>query len=471
MTFHIGDRVRALANDNGIPEGAKGHIVSEEYQGLLQVDFKKDGVHATELINVEEIEHVGDPEPEQPVEAQASLDVQAGHDEVTRTKLLMGAPFVGTNLPEEMLEIKFHMRQLIDAGYTYFFIERYLKGMNYPTDLIRRSFKKITGLTPQEAVNINAIYTPGTIPQFNLGWGEAKKGKNEYYFVMPIKHGYSVFCQEGDRNREEVFHCSILTEALDYTKKMVKKLEQWNPPIKETKGDVDTTQLYRQIHIFREASTDRLYQHLLSYPNTERLELVRQAYVTGLVEEHDRDALLDIFGAGSESVEQEVARTETQEMLEREMTSDGTEAGSIGSAESVQEESARSTLIKQMADGFMSSISEEFPEFNVKILNRNIKIFPFSQDDEHRGAPKSEVNPDGVVTYQFSITDSASGMTKNGKIAWPIIGDSIIDPVSNEPSRQFFVDGKSYTFSSDDLESSIRGLFAAERESIQSAPS
>jgi len=459
MTFQIGERVRFLANDSGIPEGAKGHVASEAYEGLVKVDIKRDGVNATELVDVTEIEKVGLAEAADEVARviYAAVEVQAGHDDVMRAKLLMGTPFAQTNTPEEMLEIKFHMRQLIDSGYTFFFIERYLKGMNYPTNLIRHVFKKITGLTPQEAVNINAIYTPGTIPQFNLGWGEAKKGKNEYYFVMPIKHGYSVFCQEGDIKREEVSHFPLLTEALEHTKKLVKKLEQWNPPVKDVKSDVDATQLYQQVHIFREASTDRLYQKLLPYPKDERLGMVRQAYIMGMVGEQDRDTLLSAFGAGEEAPS-EVAENNAVRESQKEKVAElreNPDADSTNAVEQLVSEFKKKSEIEQDADQFIIELQADLEGYTISDVKMKVDVA--GPRDVPKSAVKSPVDADGFVVCDFQIAKDGEATPLHGRFTWPIHGKQI------ERSTQFVSDdrgGKLFVMTPED----IGQLFEAESE-------
>jgi hypothetical protein len=318
-------------------------------------------------------------------------------------------------------------------------------------------FKKITGLTPQEAVNINAIYTPGTIPQFNLGWGEAKKGKETYYFVMPIKHGYSVFCQEGDQKREETSHFLLLSEALEHTKKQVKKLEQWNPPVKDVKTDIDATQLYQQVHIFREASSDQLYRDLLPYSKHERVGMVRQAYAMGMVGEHDRDALLSAFGAGEDSPSQVAENNAVREEQKEKVAElrENPNADSTNAIDQLVSEFKKKSEIEEDADQFILELQADLEGYTISDVVMKVDVA--GPRDVPKSPVPSPVDADGFVVCDFTIAKEGIPAPLHGRFTWPIHGKRI------ERSTQFVSDdrgGKLFVMTPED----IGQLFEAESE-------
>jgi hypothetical protein len=301
MSEHqVGDRVRTLVASEGIPEGTKGNVIFCNDSGSVVV-AKING------------------EPVQANFYNNQLEVIASHGEIERTRMMHGIGYAGLNLPEELLEAEGHIRELVDSGYSYRYIESFLMSNGYGYNVIRRAFTKLTGMSPEQAVNIDAIYSPGSIPQFNYAWGMAKKGK-EVYFIMSIANKYIIFCQKDDMCREEHASYLELMEAKDALKKLVKKLMQWDPPVKDVKKQItDSTQLYKQPQLFMKAGEIQDWAlRLNNYGSVyEREAMIRQAYDEDLIDEAKRDFLLQKF-ADAEAQMEETAVREKLDDIEKE---------------------------------------------------------------------------------------------------------------------------------------------------------
>jgi hypothetical protein len=302
LEYTVGDRVRTLVASEGIPEGTKGNVIFTDNTGTI-VSAKVDGI---------------------PVQANYydnQLEVIASHGQVERTKMMKGIEWAGTNLPEELLQAEAKIAELVDAGYGYREIESLMMSDLFALNVIRRAFKKYTGRTPEECMNINAIYSPGCIPQFNYAWGMAKKGKG-VYFIMSIADKYVVLHQKDDRERDEHSSHLELVEAKEALKKLVKELMQWNPPVKDVKNKVtDATQMMRQPQIFMKASDIQAWEEKLNNYSSklERGSMIRQAYEDGLIEAEERKFLLEKFADAEADMEQTAVKEKLDDIEKEKM--------------------------------------------------------------------------------------------------------------------------------------------------------
>jgi len=140
----------------------------------------------------------------------------------------------GSNLKQQTLEIEENMRELITEGkYGYKYIENYLMSVGYPLKEIREVFKRLTGVSVEDWMNVefHTSNVPGTIPTISYGWGEAKGKEYDYYFVMPWNLGYEIFGQKGDLQRDECFYHRTLEEAREKLDKIVKEAYYWDKPV------------------------------------------------------------------------------------------------------------------------------------------------------------------------------------------------------------------------------------------------
>ena len=245
--YNVGDRVRVYVEGKEFPKGTKGNVEFVR-EGTIGVLF--DGVDG-------KVAHEFYTAPE--------LEIVASHGEMERTKEQYDLKWVGINQPEQLLEIEDKIRQEVEIGKGYLDIEKFLMGMGYGVNLIRRGFKKLYGISAEQATNYEGwMDSPGNIPQYTMAWGYAKKGK-DVYFLMPGVNWYSVLCQKDDMNRVEVSKHMTLDEAVVAIEKLVKQLERYCPAVKDLKlpkkGEgTDATQFNKNPQIWTQADAEKKMQ-------------------------------------------------------------------------------------------------------------------------------------------------------------------------------------------------------------------
>lgn len=299
--YQIGDRVRALAGVDGIPEGTKGNVIHIG-NNTLHVEAKVNNGKIVGLFSPDQLEQV--------------IPIKGSTGDLERTRHLHNVDYAGTNLPEELAQVWQHINEMMCVGYPYLNMEKHLMSLGFGLNVIRKAFKALTGISAEDAVNFNYQFSPGNIPQFNLGWGYSKDGKGTC-FIMPGVNWYSIMHQEDDMTRVEVGKFYTLPEAVEEMKKKVKEFQQWNPPVNELKLDkkhkpkLEMGQMYRQPQLFMQASGKLLNVLRNTASATERTGLINEAYLSGLINEESRDSLKRVFADDAEST------TETDAALEK----------------------------------------------------------------------------------------------------------------------------------------------------------
>jgi hypothetical protein len=332
--MEIGDRVRIIASNNVEVEiGSKGTIF-ELGQGKAEV--RMDATLDDWLFAEEQLEKI---EP---------LTVTAGTGQIETTRALYDVRYVRSGTPEELLEVEGHIRKMIDEGFSYGFVERFLMSYGYQPNVIRRAFKNLTGLEPQDVVNINYLYSPSTIPQFNLGWGKAKKGES-WYFVMPMVTWYSVMHQVDDMHRFEISRHVELQDALAAARKLVTRLECWDPPVKDVKReDVVPSELHRQPQLFMKADAQVLDEILaVTRSPMVRKTMLEGALRSGSISQPDYDLLMQVHGDSKKDAENLALMKRLQDIDKQEKNRDPRD---VMSEKSPQERFER----QQMKDQFSS---------------------------------------------------------------------------------------------------------------------
>ena len=150
------------------------------------------------------------------------------------SKAMLNHTFLGSGLKSEIIEIEENMRHLLtDGKHGYMYIESVLLSLGYPLNAIRTVFRRLTGVTVEEWMDVDkALWSvPPTIPGINSGWGDAKGSKYDFYFVMPYKNGYSVFGQKGDLQRDELDYCDCIDGILARLKELCKTVYIWDKPV------------------------------------------------------------------------------------------------------------------------------------------------------------------------------------------------------------------------------------------------
>jgi len=302
--YKIGDRVRVLSTGGKIPPETKGNV-DAVLRDFIGVRAKVGDHEIVDYFSVTQIEPV--------------ISIKAGTGEIERTRVLYDNEWAGTDLPDELKQVIGHFLEMFDSNYSYLEMERCLMSMGFNFNIIRKAFKLLTGIRAEDAVNFNYQFSPGTIPGFNLGWGEAKKGGG-YYFIMPGVTWYSIMCQEDDMNRTEVSQHATLMGAIEAIKKMVKKLQRWNPPFDEMDlpkkhvPRLDPSQMYRQPQLFMEAGAEFVEKLERAESNEHREMITRAAFVSEQIGEQTYDSLMKSFADAEEDVKTEAVKERLDEI-------------------------------------------------------------------------------------------------------------------------------------------------------------
>lgn len=128
-------------------------------------------------------------------------------------------------------ELRENMCELMRTKMSYPELEDYLSVMGYGILDIRGTFQEETGIDPVKlmcAKWADVDSTPGNIPAYNLGWGNARKGGGSY-FMNPTRGGLiGVYHQVDDMTREEV--ATFLNEeaARGHIRPLVKHLHVYD---------------------------------------------------------------------------------------------------------------------------------------------------------------------------------------------------------------------------------------------------
>jgi hypothetical protein len=209
------------------------------------------------------------------------------------SQILLGTTYAGTGTKEELAELEKNMRELLQLKlYPYNYIEKYLLDKGYRLDLIRKVFFDITGVKAESLFNekINKDYynTPATIPQFNLGWGEAKDKKYDYYFIMPYLYGYAIYGQKGEHEREMVkaYEANDLESAKLDLSKMIKNGKDSIYTLKPTKIE---DMWYNGIMEPKYSSQAIQIKDYLNFCKTDidKEKYIKEAYYSGIISKED----------------------------------------------------------------------------------------------------------------------------------------------------------------------------------------
>lgn len=148
--------------------------------------------------------------------------------------------YANTQLLNEVLEIDRHIKRMAeDEELPYVVIEKSLVQMGYQRPNIRRSFHRLTGIDPIHTYLDASNYPvpPGSVPRYNYGWGEAKEGSADYFFVLPWIDKYAVFKLTGmEREIDSEHH--LLDDAIAALGKKVKSTRYVSPDGMDTLSDI-----------------------------------------------------------------------------------------------------------------------------------------------------------------------------------------------------------------------------------------
>jgi hypothetical protein len=359
------------------------------------------------------------------------------------TKSMQGIEWAGTGTPEELIQVKNHLQDMIKAGYSFRFMESYLMQCGYPPNMIRRMFHYITGITAEDAVNYKYIYSPGNIPGINLGWGYAKKGK-DVYFIMPITNWYVVFCQKDDRTRVEVSKFPTIMEAVEAMEKLVKNVERWDPPVKEVKTKLDVTQLYKQPQLFMHAAEFRnVCDEMSRYGMyADKKVVADRAYANGIITKAMHETLLVTIAerALEEEVTKETLRKKTDDAMTRPADKiPETPQQFYDQKKSDANNIGHDDVMVRMTHAHVQKLSDELRDFDLAPLSTVVnRLSPDKESAKPSGEESDVMHADAWVAVELMITDKANHITKKGFFTAEFVdGDlvtkDIIKGVDNEP--------------------------------------
>jgi len=504
--FEAGDRVRLLANIGDLLEGQKGTVLATQDD---QLEMRADGSLDDYLVPADKVERIipltktevpplpddaelggitaararelGWTEDEIQSAAAAAkaglsqelatgLVSQASTGNMEMTRALYDVRFVRSGTPEELLEVEKHLRMMIDQGLAYRFMERFLMTMGYLPHTIRRAFKNLTGVRPEDVVNYeNYFMSPGCIPTFNMGWGKAKGKDKGFFFIMPMTDYYGIFHQVDDRTRVEVSRHPELQDAIEACRKLVVRLERWDPPVKDVKRpDVVPSEMYRQPQLYMSASAIQLAELFqTTYSKPLRVGLITTAFRSGAITDTERRYLLSIYADGdvleTEKKEQGVEEQRKAEKDAMKKLTPGEEKTPDESLGEVVEEDRQFELtpsdVDKFAREFFEKLQQSFPEF--RFTHRESKYSvkrPLGK--KNMSDERDVLNAIGQLEVYFYVFDTTVPVVKgqNPKVAGTVFTRGA-DQKTIPPEHFKSQDGQEYAFD----EGGLLALFEKER--------
>ena len=411
--------VRTSVRKEGIPRKSLGKVVgfTQDHHGVF-VDFG-DGQQTVFANN--EFEY---------------LEVEASHGQVERTRMQYGNEYARTGLPDEMLQVKYHIRDLIDAGYSPMFMERHLvTDMGFNSNLFRDAFQKCCGAEFEDMVNFPYLDTPGSIPGLNLGWGHAKDGKT-IVFIMAGTTDYMCIRQVDDMTRHELHRHKTLKDAIDCAKKLTKKLMRWDPPVKENKDlDVVPSELYRQPQLFRQAMVDsgngiglELFDRVSAVPSpTHRKEIVDSIYLAAGIDKETHDQFLVVFcddakDSPKDELQEEAVKEVQEEAVEEALKSPG--IAEVGEASRIP--SDMPVNVMEVVTNFFAMKNQELKNFEVRQGELTYKPLGPPPKEIDQIGESSVAAATALVKVAVDVFDkSAPDSPRHAMMAFTVTGDEV----------------------------------------------
>lgn len=163
---------------------------------------------------------------------------------------------------------------------TYRQLENVMVDYGYEVSDIRKVFKEITNVDPVkiEYMRLEDVKrTPGSIPTYNMGWGQAKDGKG-YYFIDKVNNVYTIFHQEDDMTRKEFNYFVNYKDAKEELKKITKDAIFYDIPLTDYIDSLFRPYDYKNSgkdKIHRKADEDSASEVAGSDPNAKEMQAVK----------------------------------------------------------------------------------------------------------------------------------------------------------------------------------------------------
>jgi hypothetical protein len=394
------------------------------------------------------------------------------------TKYLEGTPFAGTGTPQEIVELEKNMRQLLQVKmYPYSYIENYMMSQGYLQSDIRQVFKEITGVSVQEfhGEDANIMTVPAAIPSYNLGWGEAKAKKFDFYFIMPWVAGYAIFGQKGDFHREEVSSHHIIEDAREELKGLVKEYRQYDKVVdlgmekpKEDWFSGFSEAKHKNAALSADGlSIDEYITMSGTHLDPKRASAyVKDAYFNGLLNQADfailsakyitaaeeKDKADEEKAAAGEDVKALVDKEETA-VLDDVIKEDSPQAffdGQVGK----QRVDNLTPFMESIGEYLAAKSAEVAPDYNFAMKSFKYQaVDPFQSQEKNvttATRPIEFLNSSGVIAVMLNVGSAKMAKELNKKFAYMVF--SVIDGKLQTTGTFKGTDGKVYALSREGME-------------------
>ena len=409
---------------------------------------------------------------------EKNLIKQAGGSGMSMVeKYMEGTPFAGTGTPQEIVELERNLRQLIQVKmYPYSYMEEYLVSQGYQQSDIRQVFHEITGVTVAEflAPDQNVMTVPAAIPSYNMGWGEAKGKKFDFYFIMPWVAGYTIFGQKGDFHREEISNHPIIEDAREELKGLVKEYRQYDKVVsldldkpKEDWFSGFSEPKFSTLSDQGRAVVDYLTLSGAGKDPKRAAAYVKDAYFNGLLLKGDfailssryitaaeeKDKAAEAKAAASEDVK---ALTEKEEsaLLEDVIKEDSPQAFFDAQTNNPKVDNL-SPFFDSIGEYLAAKSAEVSPDYDFSLKSFKYQAVEKFEAQEKNvntttSRPVEFLNSSGVIAIMLNVGSAKLSKDANKKFAYMVF--SVIDGTLQTTGTFKGTDGKVYSLSKEGME-------------------
>ena len=401
----------------------------------------------------------------------------AGSGAFMMEKMMEGTAFAGTGTPQEIVELEKNLRQLLQVKmYPYSYLESYLISQGYQQSDIRQIFKEIAGVSVEEFLSpdANIMAVPACLPSYNMGWGEAKGSKFDYYFIMPWIAGYSIFGQKGDFHREETKNFPIIEDAREALQSLVKEYRQydkvvnldlekpgkdWFSGFSEPKFSNISEQGRAVVDYLMVSGSDKDPKRASAY--------VKDAYFNGLLPREDFVILSARYITAAEEKDKTdeakaAAKDDVEALLEKEETALLDDVIKEDSPQAFFDSQVGKPKVDNLTP-FLEAIGEYLAaksaeispdyEFSMKSFKYQA-VEKYESHDKNVNTPTSRpveyLNSSGVIAIMLNVSSAKAAKDTGSKFAYMVF--SVIDGALQTTGTFKGTDGKVYALSHEGMD-------------------
>ena len=393
------------------------------------------------------------------------------------SRFIQGIPFAGTGTPQEIVELEKNLRQLMQVKmYPYSYLEGYLMSVGYQQSDIRQVFKEITGVSVEEflAPDANIMQVPAAIPSYNMGWGEAKGKKFDFYFIMPWVAGYSIFGQKGDFHREEISNHPIIDDAREELQGMVKEYRQYDKVVnlKLDKPKEDWFSGFSEPKFSNLSDQGRAVVDYLTLSSTDlnpkrAATYVKDAYFNGLLSKEDFSILSARYIKAAEekdkaAEDKAAAAEDVKALTEKEEAALLDDVIKEDSPQAFFDSQSNKPKVDNLTP-FLESIGEYLAAKSAEVApgyEFSMKSFKYQAVEKFEGHEKNVsttssrpvefLNSSGVIAIMLNVRSAKISKDAANKFAYMVF--SVIDGSLQTTGTFKGTDGKVYSLSKEGME-------------------